>query len=49
MTDMEAAQATGGRSIGFANKPGKEFALSNAGADAVVISMTTVAEMLGSL
>ncbi|MFH9233219.1 HAD family hydrolase [Streptomyces globisporus] len=49
VTDMEAAQATGGRSIGFANKPGKEFALSNAGADAVVISMTAVAEMLGSL
>ncbi|MEU6217202.1 HAD hydrolase-like protein [Streptomyces sp. NPDC047022] len=48
VTDVEAAKATGGRSIGFANKPGKERALGDAGADAVVTSMATVAEALGS-
>ncbi|MFC3257169.1 HAD family hydrolase [Streptomyces xanthochromogenes] len=48
VTDMEATKATGGRSIGFANKPGKERALSDAGADVVVIAMTAVAEALSS-
>ncbi|MGW5528201.1 HAD family hydrolase [Streptomyces xanthochromogenes] len=48
VTDVEATKATGGRSIGFANKPGKERALTDAGADAVVADMTAVAEALGS-
>ncbi|MEU6217209.1 HAD family hydrolase [Streptomyces sp. NPDC047022] len=47
VTDVEAARAAGGRSIGFANKPGKERALGDAGADVVVTSMVTVAEALG--
>ncbi|MFE9697899.1 HAD family hydrolase [Streptomyces sp. NPDC006270] len=49
VTDIEAAQATGGRSIGFANKPGKDGALSDAGADVVVASMASVAEAFRSL
>ncbi len=48
VTDVEAAKATGGRSIGFANKPGKERALGDAGADVVVTAMASVAESLGS-
>ncbi|MFK0236473.1 HAD family hydrolase [Streptomyces vinaceus] len=48
VTDVEAAKATGGRSIGFANKPGKERALDDAGADVVVTSMSSVADALGS-
>ncbi|MFE4800117.1 HAD family hydrolase [Streptomyces sp. NPDC056708] len=47
VTDVEAAKATGGRSIGFANKPGKERALGDAGAGVVVTAMTAVAEALG--
>lgn len=35
-TDMIAAHAAGVRSIGFANRPAKDEALSQAGADAVV-------------
>jgi beta-phosphoglucomutase-like phosphatase (HAD superfamily) len=48
VTDIEAAKATGGRSIGFANKPGKERALGDAGADVVVTAMAAVTEALGS-
>ncbi|MFF4294821.1 HAD family hydrolase [Streptomyces vinaceus] len=48
VTDVEAAKATGGRSIGFANKPGKERALDDAGANVVVTSMSLVADALGS-
>ncbi|WP_371791516.1 HAD family hydrolase [Streptomyces sp. NBC_01471] len=48
VTDVEATKATGGRSIGFANKPGKDRALADAGADVVVTTMATVAEALGS-
>ncbi|MFH9671238.1 HAD family hydrolase [Streptomyces sp. NPDC017405] len=47
VTDIEAAKATGGHSIGFANKPGKDRALGDAGADVVVTTMTAVAEALG--
>lgn len=47
VTDVEAAKAAGGRSIGFANKPGKDRTLGEAGADAIVTSMTAVAEALG--
>ncbi|QKW28336.1 HAD family hydrolase [Streptomyces seoulensis] len=46
VTDMEASKATGGHSIGFANKPGKDLALGDAGADVVVSTMTAVAKAL---
>nr|WP_246033652.1 HAD family hydrolase [Streptomyces hundungensis] len=46
VTDVEAAKATGGRSVGFANKPGKGRALADAGADTVVTTMGDVAEGL---
>ncbi|MER0447040.1 HAD family hydrolase [Streptomyces sp. Edi4] len=46
VTDVEATKATGGRSIGFANKPGKERALGDAGADVIVTTMAAVAEAL---
>lgn len=48
VTDVEATKATGGRSIGYANKPGKERVLGDAGADVVVTAMAAVAEALGS-
>ncbi|MFI1160226.1 HAD family hydrolase [Streptomyces sioyaensis] len=46
VTDVEAAHAAGGRCIGFANKRGKDITLGEAGADAVVTSMTAVADAL---
>ncbi|MFJ4704136.1 HAD family hydrolase [Streptomyces anulatus] len=46
VTDVKATKATGGRSIGYANKPGKERALGDAGADVVVTAMDVVAEAL---
>jgi beta-phosphoglucomutase-like phosphatase (HAD superfamily) len=39
-TDIEAGRAAGTRTIGYANKPGKAVVLSEAGADAVIDSMT---------
>ncbi|MGA5470018.1 HAD family hydrolase [Streptomyces arboris] len=47
VTDIEAARATGGRSIGFANKAGKEHALAAAGADVIVTTMLAVTDALG--
>ncbi|MFJ5043458.1 HAD family hydrolase [Streptomyces sp. NPDC088719] len=47
VTDVEAARVAGGRSVGFANKAGKESALATAGADAVVTTMLAVADALG--
>ncbi|MFS4106374.1 HAD family hydrolase [Streptomyces sp. PD-S100-1] len=44
VTDVEASKATGSHSIGFANKPGKDRSLGDAGADVVVSTMTVVAE-----
>ena len=44
--DVEAAQAVSMHAIGYANKPGKEFALANAGALAVVNSMQGLAESI---
>ncbi|MFH9676151.1 HAD family hydrolase [Streptomyces sp. NPDC017405] len=41
VTDVEAAQAAGGHSIGFANR-----ALGDAGADVVIATMTAVAQAL---
>ncbi|MFF4701414.1 HAD family hydrolase [Streptomyces chattanoogensis] len=46
VTDVEAAAAAGSSSIGFANKPGKDLALSEAGADVVVTTMAAVADAL---
>ncbi|MFI8914457.1 HAD family hydrolase [Streptomyces sp. NPDC053513] len=43
VTDIEAARAAGAGSIGFANKPGKEEALTAAGASAVVADMRAIA------
>lgn len=48
VTDVEAARAAGVRSIGFANRTGKERALAAAGADVVVMTMVAVADSLGS-
>ncbi|MDX3190325.1 HAD-IA family hydrolase [Streptomyces sp. MN03-5084-2B] len=39
-SDIEAAQAAGVRSIGYANKPGKDSMLTAAGADAVTDALT---------
>ncbi|MFP8884423.1 HAD family hydrolase [Streptomyces mangrovi] len=39
VTDIQAAQAAGTRSIGYANKPGKADALRDAGADAIIKDM----------
>ncbi|MGX8907431.1 HAD family hydrolase [Streptomyces netropsis] len=47
VTDIEAADAAGAMAIGYANKPGKNLALAEAGADAVVTDMGTVAMALG--
>ncbi|MFD8434518.1 HAD family hydrolase [Streptomyces microflavus] len=46
VTDVEAARVTGGRSIGFANKAGKEDDLATAGADVIVTTMLAVADAL---
>ncbi|MFB7261071.1 HAD family hydrolase [Streptomyces nojiriensis] len=47
VSDIEAAHAAGARSLGYANKPRKQVALEQAGADVVVLSMHRVAEALG--
>ncbi|MGW1087054.1 hypothetical protein ACWD4L_12035 [Streptomyces sp. NPDC002596] len=41
--------ATDARSVGYANKPTKERALAEAGADAVTLSMESVADALTRL
>ncbi|KFK91565.1 haloacid dehalogenase [Streptomyces sp. JS01] len=46
VTDIEAAQAAATRSIGFANKPGKETSLAKAGADEIILSMAELADAL---
>ncbi len=38
-SDIRAAQAAGIRSIGYANKPGKQAALSEAGADTIITTL----------
>ncbi|QKV77263.1 HAD family hydrolase [Amycolatopsis sp. Hca4] len=45
-TDIEAAQAAGVRSIGYANKPGKDYRLTAAGADAVTDALTGLATVV---
>ncbi|MFE7326562.1 HAD family hydrolase [Streptomyces sp. NPDC057565] len=49
VTDVEAALATDARSVGYANKPTKQRALAEAGADAVTLSMESVADALTRL
>ncbi|MFJ2645947.1 HAD family hydrolase [Streptomyces sp. NPDC087420] len=46
VTDVVAAIAAGSTSIGYANRAGKEKALTRAGADAVIDSMAILAEAL---
>ncbi|UIZ12014.1 HAD family hydrolase [Streptomyces sp. R527F] len=48
VTDIEAARVAGTRSVGFANRAGKDRALAAAGADAVVTTMLAVADALGT-
>ncbi|WAE65273.1 HAD-IA family hydrolase [Streptomyces cavourensis] len=45
-TDIQAAAQAGSMAIGFANKPGKEAGLAEAGARAIITTMVTVAEAL---
>lgn len=45
-TDIEAAQAAGVRSIGYANKPGKDYRLTVAGADAVTSALTSLSTVV---
>ncbi|MFB8181542.1 HAD family hydrolase [Streptomyces sp. NPDC055966] len=46
VTDIEAAIAAESRSVGYANRPGKELSLAKAGADAVIGSMDVLADAL---
>ncbi|MGC4744301.1 HAD family hydrolase [Micromonospora sp. DT201] len=45
-TDIQAAQAAGVGSVGYANKPGKSEALTQVGADAVIRQMAELATVL---
>jgi HAD superfamily hydrolase (TIGR01509 family) len=42
LSDIEAARHAGTHSIGYANKPGKAESFANAGAGAVITSLTTL-------
>lgn len=44
VSDVQAARTTGTASIGYANKHGKSIALSAAGADSIVTTMTEIAD-----
>lgn len=46
VTDIEAAISAGAMSIGYANRAGKEFSLTEAGADVVIDSMDALADAL---
>ncbi|MCF3960385.1 HAD family hydrolase [Streptomyces fuscigenes] len=46
VTDIEAAHAAGSLAVGYANKPGKARAFSDAGADAITDDMHAIAEAL---
>jgi beta-phosphoglucomutase-like phosphatase (HAD superfamily) len=49
VTDIEAAKMAGAHRIGYANKPGKAGQFTAAGADAIITTMTELAEELKSL
>jgi phosphoglycolate phosphatase len=42
LSDIEAARHAGTHSIGYANKPGKADSFTNAGASAIITSLTTL-------
>jgi phosphoglycolate phosphatase len=46
VTDIEAGQAAGTPTIGYANKPGKHLRLTDAGADAVIDAMQSLVQTL---
>lgn len=46
VSDIQAARAAGIRTIGYANKPGKDTALTEAGADAIVGTLDELARAL---
>ncbi|MYW16750.1 HAD hydrolase-like protein [Streptomyces sp. SID2955] len=46
VSDVEAAVVAGARSIGFANRDGKDVSLADAGADVVISSMGVLADAL---
>jgi phosphoglycolate phosphatase len=46
VTDIEAGQAAGTPTIGYANKPGKHQRLTDAGADAVIHTMQPLVQAL---
>lgn len=48
VTDIEAATRANTRAIGYANKPGKNARLANAGADAVIESMAELPPALSA-
>ncbi|WP_101789148.1 HAD family hydrolase [Nonomuraea indica] len=47
--DMEAAINAGARSIAYANEPGKDVTLAQAGADAVTDSMRKLVEAVAAV
>jgi phosphoglycolate phosphatase len=49
ITDVEAGQAAGTPTIGYANKPGKHRRLTDAGADTVIDTMQSLAQALQSV
>jgi phosphoglycolate phosphatase len=49
VSDIEGARAAGIRSVGLADKPGKERRLADAGADAVIHSMAQLSAALSEL
>ncbi|WP_405063829.1 HAD hydrolase-like protein [Kribbella sp. NBC_01505] len=46
ITDIQAAQASGAASIGYANKPGKPNALRAAGADLIIRHISELTEAI---
>ncbi|MFD3544699.1 HAD family hydrolase [Streptomyces sp. NPDC058655] len=49
ITDIEASNAAGARSIGYANKPQKRASLKDAGADVVVLRMSQIVDAFRTL
>ncbi|BCY05405.1 HAD family hydrolase [Actinoplanes sp. L3-i22] len=49
VTDIEAGQAACIPTVGYANKPGKDQRLTDAGADVVIGSMQAIADVLSSI
>jgi HAD superfamily hydrolase (TIGR01509 family) len=47
-TDVRAAKAIGASSVGYANKPGKDDGLSEAGADAIITHISELTEVVRS-